>query len=332
MVLVPGAMPRYVVALRIDPEEAKAAARRVLARPTIPRVLREHGRIQDLSLCYVPFYEFTAIRLGTFFLREREKAPAPETRDGAQDPEFQRWLLEPPAEKEDTRIVEQDSIRIGPACDLVELGADRIRLEELRRGANPLALEPYDLVTLQSKAVVFAPTKEPGHFAEDAQRRIKVRGDHTAFVEQHLKLLYYPVWQARFRYRGRPYDIAVDGISGTVLRARAPVESAQAALLAVGALAAAAVCFGRPVRALFRSASSFNRAPGWVLGIGGSLLGLVVGGAIASALAWMAWTRFRRPGEMLITEGEGGMTVEAGSPAGNWEGLGAWIIRWLVRS
>lgn len=97
--------------------------------------------------------------------------------DGAQDGEFQRWLAAPPVEKEDSRVIQQEYVRIGPACDLPELGASQIHLENLRRGATPVSLEPYDLVALQSRAVAFAPTKPPARFADEAQLRIQAGWD-----------------------------------------------------------------------------------------------------------------------------------------------------------
>ena len=54
--LIPGAVPRYVVALGVSMEAARAAAQDFLSRGSLPRALREGGRIQDVSLCYVPFY------------------------------------------------------------------------------------------------------------------------------------------------------------------------------------------------------------------------------------------------------------------------------------
>lgn len=330
LVLIPDAISRYVVAIRISKEEARAAAQQFLARPGLPRALREQGRIQDVTLCYLPFYEFTGTRLGTFLLREREKPPAPDVGGKGANLEFQRWLLEPPVEKEDTRVIEQDYVRVAPACDLPELGVDRIRLEGLRRGSAPVALEPYDLVTLQSCAVVLAPTKAPARFADDAQLRMRVRGDRTGFVEQRLKLLYYPVWQARYRHRGRLYDIAVDGVTGTVLRARAPVEVRHAAALAVVALALAALAFGRPARGLVLGGLAIGQRAGWVFGTLGVLFGLILGGAVALLFAWLGWTTFRRGGEVLFSEDAAEPVLGGGPGAGGLESVRATVAGWLL--
>jgi len=327
LALIPNTVPRYVVALGISREAAQAAAQDFLDRPALSQ--GPHGRIQEISLCYVPFYEFTGTRLGTFLLKEEAKAPPP-AEDGEQGQDFQRWLLTPRAEKEDTRVIQQEYVRIGPGCDLPELGVERIRLESMRRGAAPAALEPYDLVALQSRATVFAPTKPPTRFADDSQRRIKVRGDRTGVVEQRLKILYYPVWQARYRHAGRPYEIAVDGVTGKVLRARAPVEIRQAAVIAMGALALAAFCFGRPAGQLIGSGLATGGGHGWVLGALGTLLALGLGGAVALFLAWVGWETFRQGGEVLFDEEASQPIMEGDWGAGPLGEMRAKLAGWLL--
>jgi hypothetical protein len=320
LALIPDVVPRYVVALGVSREAALKAARDFLARPTLPRSL--HARVQEVSLCYVPFYEFTGTRLGTFLLKEEVKPP-PSVEEGDQVQDFQDWPLSARGEKEDTRVIQQEYVRIGPACDLPELGVDRIGLERMRRGAEWVALDPYDPVVLQSRATVFSPTKPPARFADDAQRRIKVRSDRTGVVERRLKILYYPVWQARYRHTGRPYEIAVDGVTGKVLRARVPLEIRRAAAIAVGALALAAFCFGRPARQLI----------GHGLGIAGALgtlLALGVGGAVALFLAWVGWMTFRHGAEVLFDEETGRPVMESDWGSGPLEAMSAKLAGWLL--
>ncbi|HSD50578.1 MAG TPA: hypothetical protein VLG48_04160, partial [Candidatus Methylomirabilis sp.] len=267
---------------------------------------------------------------GTFFLRETIKPRLPVTENDEDGQEFHRWLMQPPTVEEDTRVIQQQFVRIRPACDLPELGVGCIRLKELRHGPSPVPLEPYDPVALQSRAVVFTPTKAPGRFAEDSQRRIKVHGDRTAVVEQRLKILHYPVWQVRYRHAGRPYEIAVDGVTGSILAARSPVEIRRAAALVVAAVAVAALCFGRPARLLLRAGLDGGGASALVVGTLGTLLGLTVGGAIALFLAWVSWTTFRRGGEMRL-DGTGAEPVPGASVVpGGIEGICTRMAKWFL--
>jgi len=327
LALIPDTVPRYVVTLGITREAAQAAAQNFLSRPMISSPNRT--RIQDVSLGYVPFYEFTGTRLGTFLLKEEAKSP-PQTEEAEQGQDNQPWALTPRVEKEDTRVIQQEYVRIGPGCDLPELGVQRIQLEEMRRGAAPVALEPFDLVALQSRATVFAPTKPPTGFVEDSQRRIKVRGDRTGIVEQRLKILYYPVWQAQYRHLGRPYDIAVDGVTGRVLRARAPMEIRQAAMIAMAALALAAFCFGRPARQLIRHVFIAGGEHGWVIGALGTLLALALGGAVALFLAWVGWAVFRQRAEVLLDGDASRPIMEGDWGSGPLGEMSAKLAGWLL--
>jgi hypothetical protein len=311
-------------------ETARDIAQQFLKRSVLPQAVRQRGRIQDLSLCYVPFYEFTGTRLGTFFIRETVKPRIPVTETEEDGQEFHRWLMQPPAVKEDTRVIQQQFVRIRPACELPELGVERIHLEELRHGPSPVPLESYDLVALQSRAVVFTPTKAPGRFAEDSQRRIKVHGDRTAVVEQRLKILHYPVWQARYRHAGRPYEIAVDGVTGALLAARSPVAIRRAVAATVGALAVAALGFARPARLVLRAGLDAGGGSGVVVGTLGTLLALTAGGVLALLLAWVGWMSFRRGGEARL-DGAGAEHVPGGGLVpGGIEGIRASMAKWFV--
>jgi len=322
LVVIPGATPRYVVAGELDREAARQTAQRFLQEASLPRALSERGRIQELTLCFVPFYEWSGVRLGRFLLREQDERPAPVKDEGQDDGQLARWLLARPGETQETRVILQDALRIRSACDLPELGVDRIPLEALRRSGRPVPLEPYDLVKLQTRGVVFAPTRGADQMAADALRRIPVPGDRTAVVEQRLRVLYYPVWQARYLYRGRSYEIVIDGVRGTILRARAPRQLRQVAAVAVGALAVAAFCFGRSGRDLLPATTGGEHPASWItttLGVG---VGLVIGGAVAACLAWMAWRIFQTGEESLWGEGQGGLTVSTVGAGGG----GVWRI------
>ena len=330
LALIPDAVPRYTVRLGVSREQALEAATQCLRRAGLPQALREGGRIQEAALCYVPFYEAGGTRLGRFLLRQQEKPPAPVTEGKDEQVDFDRWRLHAPKETQDTRVVRQDYIHIGPACDLPELGVDRIRLEELRRGAAPLALEDFDLVDLQRGAVVFSPVKPPAMLVEEVERRIPVPGDRTTIVERRITLLYYPIWQARYTYRGRSYDVAIDGVQGTVLRARAPREFGRAAALAVAMLAVSAFCFGRPARALFMGGLAIGKPAGVVIGALGALVGLAVGGAAASFLAWGAWTMFRRHDDVLMVEGAEAQQLPGNMEVGAFQRIRTGLIERLL--
>jgi hypothetical protein len=248
-------------------------------------------------------------------MKERIKEPGPVTDERPEDGAIRQWLERPPVEKEDTKVIEQDAVLVGPACDLRELGSDRIPLAELRRGATKAALEAFDPVALQSRAVVFGPTKPPERFTEEATWRIQTRTDKTTYVEQRVKVLFYPVWLARYQHRGRLYEIAVDGVTGALLRGHAPLEAEGAAALAVSGLALAAFCIGRVAQLAFPVHWPLAGQGTAVAGDLGFILTLGLGTAIGCVLAWLGWTRIQQRGEQLL-EGETVEAIAAGTAGG----------------
>jgi hypothetical protein len=286
LVLAPNAVPRYVVGRAIDREGAVAAARGALQHPGVPRSVRERTRFDTITLCYVPFYESTAVRLGTVFMRERVKPPAPLAQLEWSGEALDRWLADPGVEREDTRVLEQDVLRVGPACELPELGVERIGLTGLRQGGSPHPLSTFDPVALQSRAVVFAPTRPAERFLEEAAWRMPSQHDATRYVEARLKLLYYPVWQARYRYRGRLYELAVDGLTGSLLRGSAPRAQRRPATPMAAGLALGTLGVGRILR--------------WLVA-GGETTPLFLLAALAGgALFWMAWRSLEQGSEIEL--------------------------------
>jgi len=285
LVDVPGAVPRHIVQPAIDEAAADRVARGSLQRPDVARAARG-TRFDSVTLCYVPFYEATAVRLGTAFVRDRVKPPAPLGETEQSGAELDRWLQDPGKEREDTKVVEQDIFRIGAACELSELGVERIRLTEQRRGGATVLLQPFDPVSIHRRAVVFAPTTPAERFLHEMTWRVQSQNDATRYVETRLKLLYYPIWHLRYRHRGRMYEFAVDGVTVDLLRGTAP----QAKVLAAGA---ASVGVGL-------SALGLGRWLRGLLGRGGdgpTVLLLVVAGAV---LLWLAWRWFAQGGEVEL--------------------------------
>jgi hypothetical protein len=270
LVLVPEGVPRYAVEASVGREAAVRIALESLRRPDVPAAVRGRTGVDAAGLCYVPFFEATAVRLGTVFVRERVKPPAPlgEGEQGGQA--LDRWLVDPGKEREDTKVVEQDVLRIAPACELPELGVAKIRLADLRRAGSPVPISRFDGVTLQSRAVVFAPTTSAERFLEETTWRVPSVNDDTRYVDTRLKLLYYPVWRMRYRHRGRVYELAVDGVQGTLLHGTAPRNVAAAAAAAAAGLGLGALGLGRWLR--------------WVAGAGGVgpafLLAAIAGGLL----------------------------------------------------
>ncbi len=295
LAVVSEAVPRYVVALGVDRPAAGAAARDALRAGALPARIRRGAIALEWTLCYVPFYEVTGVRVGTVLRREVEAAWAarPDDREAGE------WGAAVQREREDTRVIEKEFLRTLAACELAELGLEAIPLADLRRERGALVLEAFDLVALQGCAVVFAPTRPAAHAR--APRASAVPGT-VRTVEERVKILYYPVWHGRYTYAGRAYSIAVDGVRGAVLDARAPLNRARAASFLAGAVAVAALAWSRPVSWLLAAPSpaALLAGEGLLAAAGPALLG-----GLALGAAGAAWRMAQRGGEVRWAGREG---------------------------
>ncbi|HTX54134.1 MAG TPA: hypothetical protein VMD08_12025 [Candidatus Baltobacteraceae bacterium] len=323
LALISGAIPRTVVGEQVTADQARATAARILAQAPVPPQLRGRIGLRDLTLCFVPFYEFTAIRLGAFLLTTPPAKDEPEqASDHVED--LRRAMRGEAAEE--TRVIEQSVTRVTPACDLAALGLEHIPLERMRQEAHPLPLQPYDPIALQRKATVFAPTLSAAQVMDRMQARVALKTDRTRMVEPRLTILYYPVWLARYRCFGRLYEIALDGVTGAVLRGRAPVEIPVAALLMAIGMALAAFGAGRPTHAVLAAVG-----PGhWVLDLVGIGLGAVVGGALAFAIAVIAGSACRPAGALRLEKAPDLPALDIPDGLGWFASLGAALAGWLV--
>ncbi len=324
LALVPGALPRLVVAEQISADQARRRAVEILADAPIPAAVRARPGVADLTLCFVPFYEYTAVRLGAF----RLTAP-PEEEEGANhggDGVATLRLTLRGKAAEDSRVIEQAMTRIVPACDLAALGLEHIPLERMRQEARALAIQPYDPMALQRKATVFAPTRDAAQYLAQMQTRAPLATDRTRVVEPRLIILFYPVWLIRYRYGGRLYEIALDGVTGLVLRGRAPVAVPYAALLSVAVMMLAAFLAGRPTHALLAAAG-----PGhWLLDLITIGLGAALGGALAFMGAVITSSICSPAGDLCLEQGGEGSRLEIAEGLGSLASIGATVALWLL--
>jgi hypothetical protein len=123
------------------------------------------------------------------------------------------------------RVV-QELVWNSAACDVGEFGVNRITLD-----GRPL--EPFDLEQLQNHGMVFGPVgsvveareEALDQFEQDMTKKAnldRVSQTFVRIIRQRMGLVYYPLWVLRFLYRGRSFQVVVDGYSREVLYGKAP--------------------------------------------------------------------------------------------------------------
>jgi hypothetical protein len=133
----------------------------------------------------------------------------------------------------------------GAACDVGEFGVDSLPLKD-----QPL--EPFAAEGLHAAGMVFEPAgslSEARNAGEkDFNERVRKMVDldrvaqiFVRFARQRLNLVYYPLWVLRYLYRGRSFQVVVDGYSGQVLYGKAPGNTFYRAAVLVGGMALGAL-------------------------------------------------------------------------------------------
>jgi hypothetical protein len=129
----------------------------------------------------------------------------------------------------------------GAACDVGEFGVQQVTLTN-----QPL--QSFDPDELHRRGLVFEPTSSVSQARATAEREFEQRLRKIAnldvigqvfarYIRQRMGLVYYPLWVMRYAYRGRSFQVAIDGFSGQVLYGKAPGNTLYRAAVLVGGMA-----------------------------------------------------------------------------------------------
>jgi hypothetical protein len=248
---------RYQVPTRITQEQAQAAYQKFLTGSlAISRDARRKARLTETLLVHLPFWAAWGLGLGWTFGQEQV---------GSGD----KKRLEP----REIRVLESLSWNAA-ACDVREFGVYRVALD-----GRPM--EPFESEQLHLSGMVFEPVgsrTEAVRLAEvNFQNQVAMLSslDRTSqafvrIVRPRLGMVYYPLWVLRYEYRGRAFQVVVDGYNGDVLYGKAPGNVWYRAAVLVGGMALGAFV-GIDLGALILSSGDSEGA------IGGGLAVFAVG-------------------------------------------------------
>lgn len=262
---------RYQVPVRIEREQVLGAFQQFLrGHVAIAGSAAREAQVSEVLLMHLPFWAVWGRTLGWVFGQKEV---------GSSD---NRRL-----EAREVRVMEEMTWN-GAACDVGEFGVTEISLQ-----GRPL--EAFSADALHRSGMVF----EPVGAADDAWQRANAdfenRVDAKAGLDRvnqrfmrvlrpRLGLVYYPLWVLRYLYRGRSFQVVVDGYSGEVLYGKAPGNILFRAAALVGGMAGGAfVAIDIPGLVLMNSSNSEDNS-----------FGLVVGAfVVGMGLMYWAWHTFR---------------------------------------
>ncbi|RCK73170.1 MAG: hypothetical protein ANABAC_0057 [Anaerolineae bacterium] len=230
---------RYQVPVQIDrPQAEKLLERFFNSSFAIARNTRQQAKLEESFLVFLPYYTSWGRVLGWVF---------GEKRVGSGD--NKRY------EPREVQFV-QDTTWNTAACDVGEFGVESVPLED-----KPF--NPYNDDEIHRAGMVFEPVgslSEALQRAEDefqAQVRKDARLDRISqvfvrIVRRRFGIVYYPLWILRYLYRGRAYQVAIDGHSGLILYGKAPGNTLYRAAILVGGMALGAlIAFDIPTLLLY---------------------------------------------------------------------------------
>ena len=267
---------RYQVPLRIEHNQALQATKAFFTKSmAIARDLTQKARLQEDFVVYLPFWVKWSRVLGWVFGQEKVGSG-----------KNQRYV---PREVK----IAQEMTWNGAACDVGEFGVYEI----------PFTLqtptEPFNTDQLHDLGMVFEPVGSQSEAEAKAQQDFEKRLSAMAsidrvsqkFVRQmnaRLGLVYYPLWVMRYLYRGRSFQVAIDGLTGQVLYGKAPGNTWYRAAMMVLGMAAGAFLMVDVCSLI----TYFSFASGDDDALGGLVFAFIVAAA-GFGLITAGWRRFR---------------------------------------
>ena len=215
---------RYQIPNRIDREQAMNALRRFLTSSRAIAVsASKDARLVEDFVVYIPYWMSWSRVLGWVFGKEKHRSG-----DSTH--------YHPKEVK-----VAEDMNWNGAACDVGEFGVLTV----------PYANQQLDVFNpdiLHETGMVFEPVSSLSDARSSAEQQFSTRVRETSrldqiaqvfqrSIRQRFGLVYYPLWVMRYVFRGRAFQVVVDGYSGQVLYGKAPGNALYRAAVLVGGMA-----------------------------------------------------------------------------------------------
>ncbi len=214
---------RYQVAQRVDRDKAFAGLRQFLTgHRAIAGDVAKKAKLTEIFVAYLPFWAVWAKVLGWVFGEERVGS--------GDDARYEPREIK----------VAQEMHWNGAACDVGEFGVDSLPLTIQQ-------MEPFDPEELHARGMVFEPlgsqSDAQSSADNDFHQRVRDMADldkvaqvFTRLAHRRFGLVYYPLWVLRYLYRGRAFQVVVDGYTGKVLYGKAPGSTLYRAVVLIGGM------------------------------------------------------------------------------------------------
>jgi hypothetical protein len=211
---------RWQVRRQVERDQAQKLVADFFTGIDKARDLRRQANIKETFLVYLPYWRVQSFVSGWMFGRVKSG-------------------------KDSTRPIEVEVMEEmhwnDAAVDTSEFGVDAVLISKEQ-------LEPYDSDLLHTEAMVFEPSESRTEAMQEAVAHFEARGrakrsmssryfDRFHLFQTQFSIVYYPLWVSRYEYRGRNYQVVVDGVKAQVAYGKAPGNILYRAGMLVGGLA-----------------------------------------------------------------------------------------------
>lgn len=212
---------RFVIPERLDEGEARSRARKFLADERIDQRLSGSITYGAGQLYFLPFWKLTGVACG-WRLTEREKAVLEE---GVDDNGI-RSSSRGGQQVRELEVVSRHVDYSTPATSLKGFGLRGVAL-----ASSVLPLQGVNFEEMAKRGVVVDVVTQAAQVRDEALALVRGQEGGTGVLRQSARitlaqerfsLIYYPVWRLEFVHHDRTYPVVVDGINGSVLKARFP--------------------------------------------------------------------------------------------------------------
>jgi len=187
------------------------------------RGLKTGSKLDDAFLAYIPYWRVRADVIGWVFGKERRT----QTVNGRTTTYY----------VDVEKKIQNTFDRTFAACDVAELGVRKVNL-----AGDEMKLADFE--NLQSEGMLFniiSSEKEitdyaKSQFVEEAVNSVRVDQitfQHNDLVRPNVSIVYYPLWVVRYIFKGRTYQVVVDGEDGTICYGKAPGNNLYRAVMGI---------------------------------------------------------------------------------------------------
>jgi hypothetical protein len=215
--------------------------------------------------------------------------------------------------EQDSRVVLGDFRYLYSAAALEELDIPAVELQETVQ--NHLdEMVPVKVKELSSKGEILEPNVPLDRVVEKGVEAWQRGKQEVQVLELTARLIYVPVMEIAFRYRGSVHSIQLDETSGRVLSGHLPFRREWAVILGIPVTAIMGLVLGKTARLVLSGAlASGVRTEDYYLGL--VILGFIMALLMGIGLN-IAWLLFRTPFQIGLLPGGSQVITTAGSAPG----------------